>query len=64
MSEQRPSMTEDDFVAIMALVEEYGYMREWHGARPGDDTTGQLDAAEAAVRVALRRLVIVEKEQA
>jgi hypothetical protein len=57
-------MTEDDFVAIMALVEEYGYMREWHGARPGDDTTGQLDAAEAAVRVALRRLVIVEKEQA
>jgi hypothetical protein len=45
---------EDDVTALMALVDEYGEMREWNGARPGDDTTGKLGAAEAAVREALR----------
>ena len=51
---------DEDVTALMALVDEYGEMREWHGARPGDDTTGQLEAAESAVRNAIRLRMATE----
>lgn len=51
---------DEDVQALMALVSEYGEMREWHGARPGDDMAGKLDAAEAAVRNALQMRMAIE----
>lgn len=59
-NERKHMNLEDSVTALMALVEKYGEMREWHGARPGDDTTGRLNSAKDAVRNALRRQLLTE----
>jgi hypothetical protein len=49
-----------DVAALMQLADTYGEMREWHGARPGDDRDGQLGVAENALREALRMRLAAE----
>ena len=51
---------ENDVTTLMKLVEEYGEMREWHGARPGDDETGELEVSEGKVREAIRNRLALE----
>ncbi len=41
---------------LMALLEEYGELREWHGARPGDDAAGKLDLCKARLMARLEEL--------